>query len=332
MTSKALSDIYCAALPSVRDQPLQNIPKSLYAYVYKVSAKQQLRLCLLTLLVFPLTLVPLELQRRIVDGAIAGQDVGLLVLFGVLYLATVAGHGLLKFFRNIYLNRVAEGVTRILRMRIAHSEDFDTDPDEGTAQSIISSEAEKVGGFVAEAIAFPLLQAGIVLSVAGYMIVVEPIIATVAIAFLVPSMIVVAVSQPVLNRLSEKKITAARELGQCVLSDGRDKAGEDADPDGFIERIYGLRIRFGVIKNGAKSLNNLINHMGPLSVLMVGGWLVIQGQTQVGTIVAFMSGYERMTSPARDLFNFYRRLAMMRVQYGLVHDVAQSSDTNVATA
>jgi ABC-type bacteriocin/lantibiotic exporter with double-glycine peptidase domain len=197
--------------------------------------------------------------------------VGLLVPLGVLYLAVVAGQGLLKFLRNIYLYRVAEGVTRILRMRIAHSEDFDTDPDEGTTQSIISSEAEKVGDFVAESIAFPLLQAGIVLSVAGYMLVVESIIAAVAIAFLVPSMIVVAVSQPVLNRLSEKKITAARDLGQCVLSDGRDVAGEDADPDGFIERIYRLRLRFGVVKNAAKGLNNLINYMGPLSVLMVGG-------------------------------------------------------------
>jgi hypothetical protein len=42
------SAFYCAALPSVRDRPLRTMPKSLYTYVYKVSAKQQLRLCLLT--------------------------------------------------------------------------------------------------------------------------------------------------------------------------------------------------------------------------------------------------------------------------------------------
>jgi hypothetical protein len=33
-----------------------------------------------------------------------------------------------------------------------------------------------------------------------------------------------------------------------------------------------------------------------------------------------MSGYDRMTSPVRDLLNFYRRLSMMRVQYRLVAD------------
>lgn len=84
------------------------------------------------------------------------------------------------------------------------------------------------------------------------------------------------------------------------------------------------------IKHAAKAINNLINHLGPLSVLVAGGWFVIQGQTQVGTIVAFMSGYERMSGPARELLNFYRRLAMMRVQYRLVHDAGQAQPSDAA--
>lgn len=320
------SEVYCAALPSIDGRPLATMPKSLYAYVYKVSARQQVALCLLTLLVFPLALMPLELQRRIVDGAVAGEKMDTLFLLGGVYLAVALGHGVLKLARNIYNDRLAAGVTRILRKRIAHSEEFGTDPEEGTTQSIIASEAEKVGGFVAESIAFPLLQAGIVLSVAAYMLVVDPIVAAVAIGFLVPSMVVVAVAQPLLNRLSEKKITETRELGQCAISDGRGEAGPDADPDGFIERIYRLQLRFSATKHVTKGLNNLINQMGPLSVLMLGGWLVIEGRTEVGTIVAFMSGYQRMTDPARQLLNFYRRLAMMRVQYGLVHDAAQAKE------
>ncbi|MDN3722515.1 hypothetical protein QW131_32930 [Roseibium salinum] len=119
------------------------MPKSLYAYVGKVSARQQLRLCLLTVLVFPLTLVPLELQRRIVNGAIEGQNMDLLVRLGALYLAVVTVQGILKFVRNFYLDRVAEGVTRLLRKRIAHSDGFNSDPDEGTRQAIMSAEAEK---------------------------------------------------------------------------------------------------------------------------------------------------------------------------------------------
>ncbi len=333
-------DTYRAALPSVQDRPLRAMPDSLYGYVWKVSARQQVRLCLLSLLVFPLTLVPLELQRRIVDGAIEGGDLRLLFLLGGIYLGAVIVQGALKYVRNTYSNRVGEGVTRVLRKRIADQKGLDADVDEGTRQAILSAEAEKVGGFVAESIALPFLQGGIILSVAAYMLAVQPLIAAVAIGFLVPAMLVVALTQPVLNRLSKNKITVLRRLGEQVLGiggngdAGRDddaKGGGDRDADGnrdegdperHIERIYYLRLHFAATKYAAKAFNNLINHLGPLSVLMVGGWLVIEGQTEVGTIVAFMSGYERMTSPARDLLNFYRRQSMMRVQYRLVRGTA----------
>lgn len=320
-----LSELYRLALPPMRDGPLPRMPQRLYGYVRKVSGRQQARLCALTVLVFPLTLVPLELQRRIVNDAIAGTGLRLLLLLGGLYLAVVLVHGGLKYLRNVYQDRIGEGVTRLLRVRIAHAESFGAEVDDGTRQSVVSAEAEKVGGFVSESIAFPLLQGGIVLSVAGYMLVVEPLVAAVALCFFVPSLAVVAAIQPALNRLSERKTTSVRELGESLLGTGRGNARDDAGPDGLIARIYRLRIRISILKHAMKFLNNLFGNLGPLSVLMVGGWLAIRGETEVGTIVAFLSGYERMIDPARDLLNFYRRLAIMRVQYGLVRQAGAGS-------
>ncbi len=322
----ALCKLYMSALPPVRDRPMRAMPSALYAYVYKVSARQQLRLCLLTLIIFPLTLAPLELQRRIVNHAVAKADLGLLLELGALYFAVYLTMGVIKYFRNVYLARVAEGVTRRLRTRMVHSDAFGADPEEGTRQSILSSEAEKVGGFVAESLASPFMEAGLLLSITGYMFFVQPEIAAAAAAFLIPSTILVASFQPMLNRLSEKKITIRRELSQSVLQNAGDEGGEDSRASEQIERIYQLSVRFAVIKHLVKVLNNLINHMGPLSILMLGGWLVIQGQTEVGTIVAFLSGYQRMTRPARDLLSFYRRLSIMRVQYGLVQGVGQATE------
>lgn len=321
-----LTELYCSVLPSVREQPLPLMPTRLYAYVYKVSGGQQLRLCLLTILVFPLTLAPLELQRRIVDDAIAGSELGLLAMLGGLYLAILFVHGGMKYLRNIYQNRIAEGVTRLLRLRITHADAFGAEADEGTKQSIVASEAERVGGFVGESIAFPLLQGGIVLSVAAYMLVIEPIVATVALGFFIPSLLVVGFSQPILNRLAETKTTTVRELGECLIGKERGDAAAYAALDGLIERIYRLRLRISTVKYAIKFLNNLFGQLGPLSVLTVGGWLAIRGETEVGTIVAFISGYERMINPARDLLNFYRRLSIMRVHYGLVREAGQSAD------
>ena len=301
-------------MPAVSGKPLRRMPKLLYGYVVKASLPQQIPLCILTVMVFPLTLAPLELQRRIVDGAIEGGDVRLLAILGAIYLGAVVLMGLLKYIRNIYTEWVSEGVIRRLRHRIAGADGVDA--DDGTRQAILAAEAENVGGFVAEAIAFPLLQIGIIVSVIGYMLFVEPLMAIVAIVFLIPPTIVVAVSQPFLDKLSGRKIEAVRGLGEAAL----EKEGDDIRH--LIGRIYVLRLRFARIKHAMKSINNLLAHLGPLSILLVGGWLAINGETEIGTIVAFISGYERMNGPARDMLNFYRRLSMMRVQYKLVYEAS----------
>jgi len=307
------------------------MPEGLYSYVVSVSWRQQIPLCLLTFLVFPLTLAPLELQRRIVNEAIGGTDLDLLLWLGALYLAVALGQGGLKFVRNVYLERVGQGVTRRLRRRIVANETFGAEMAEGTKQSMIVAEAEDVGGFVAESLAFPLLQAGIVLSIAGYMLVVDPLVAVVALGFFGPSVILVAIVQPRLNRLTGDKTKTQRGLGEAVLEADLGHGGAASDDqrhagiDRLIERLYGLKIRIAGLKYGVKVVNNLLGHLGPLSVLVVGGYLVIQGQTTLGTIVAFISGYDKMSDPARELLNFYRRLSMMRVQYGLVREAANGS-------
>lgn len=315
-----LSQLYRWAFLPVGEWTGGPMSPSLYGYVLEVSSRQQVRLGLLTLAVFPLSLAPLELQRRIVNYAVAHSAVELLLSYGALYLAVLLLQGSLKFLRDVYMYKIAEGVTRVLRTKFVEHRRRDSTLDQGTKQAIISTESEKVGGFVAESISLPLLQAGTVLSIAAYMLVIEPLVAMVAIVFLAPSVIVVGLAQPVLNRLSRSKITVVRTLGDAVLRDGSRDATHGAEPEGLVRRIYCLRLRFARLKIATKSLNQLITGLGLLGILVVGGWLAIQGRTEIGIIVAFMSGYERMTGPARDLLNFYRRLSMMRMQYRLVAD------------
>ena len=58
--------------------------------------------------------------------------------------------------------------------------------------------------------------------------------------------------------------------------------------------------------------------MGPLVVLIVGGYLVIQGQTTIGTVVAFVSEFHRISGPLRDLLNFYREYEQAKVQLQMI--------------
>ena len=153
-------------LPALDDWRGGAMAPSLYAFVLQVSRKQQVQLGLLTLTLLPLSMVPLELQRRIVNDAVAHAELERLLSYGALYLGVLLLQGGLKFARDLYLHGIAEGVTQVLRRKIVRSEAADGVQD-GTRQSILAAESEKVGGFVAESIALPLLQAGTVLSITG---------------------------------------------------------------------------------------------------------------------------------------------------------------------
>lgn len=327
------SALFEAALPPVPRGPLRRLPHELYTYVWQVSRAQQLRLVLLTLLVFPLSMVPLELQRRIVNAAVEFEDFALVLALGGAYLAFIAVNGVLKWLRGAYLGRVAEDVIRRLRFRVVRTLDTEDDSEEGAKVSMVAAEVEKLGGFVAQAVADPLLQAGVFVSVFGYMLVVEPLVALVAFAFFVPSLVLTPILQNVINRLSERRIARVRELSRDMAHDdfdGLDEATLTAHYDPMIEDIHRLRVRIVVIKHALKVVNNALGHLGPLSVLVFGGWLVIQGQTEVGTIVAFVSGYERLMGPARDLLNLYRQYSQMRVQYRMVADAVRHVDATSA--
>jgi ABC-type bacteriocin/lantibiotic exporter with double-glycine peptidase domain len=216
---------------------------------------------------------------------------------------------------------VAEGVIRRLRFRIVRTLDTDDDSQEGAKVSMVAAEAEKLGGFVARAFADPLLQIGVFTSVFGYMLFVEPLVAIVAFMFFVPSLILTPLMQKLTNRYSAQRIERVRTLSRDMTHDDFDDLNEatlTAHYDPIIEDIHHYRVRIVLIKHLLKVFNNALGHLGPLSVLVVGGWLVIRGDTEVGTIVAFVSGYERLMNPARDLLNLYRQYSQMRVQYRLI--------------
>jgi ABC-type bacteriocin/lantibiotic exporter with double-glycine peptidase domain len=50
----------------------------------------------------------------------------------------------------------------------------------------------------------------------------------------------------------------------------------------------------------------------------LGGWLVVAGRTEVGTIVAFISGLAQISSPWGDLVDWFRDMQVSRVKYGLI--------------
>lgn len=308
------------------------VPNSLYSYVWQISREAQIRICLLVAVVAPLTAVPLELQRQIVDHAVASHEVWLLAAFGAAYLAVILVQGGLKYLLNLGKGRVLEMVSRDLRRRILERRRELSSPDQGTAPtspvdsgttvSILAAETEDIGGFASESLVTPLLQVSTILWVFGYLVWVEPLIAGLAILVYAPQVFLVPRVQAIVNRLARRRIALVRRLGRLAVD--LESIPEAQRPGWWVrsflltEHIFKTRILIYRYKYFLTFLGNLLDALGPLIVLVVGGYLVIKDQTNVSTFVVFISGFQKLADPWDQLINFYRSVSNARVSYSLV--------------
>lgn len=305
--------------------------KPLYAFIWRASARGQVILCLLTLLVVPLSMVPLELQRRILEDALGRREMSTLIWLAAAYLAVMLVQGGLKYVLNVQRGRVVEEVVRRVRLGIyaaslaPRPEDADPDeppPERGALVSMVAAEAESLGGFVGESVSIPLLQAGTVAVVLGYLVWVQPLIASFAIVVLLPQAIVVPWVQQTINRLARRHAKLVRKLGDHIV-----KPQPGAQADARLRRFrwladasYSVRMAIYRIKFLLTALGNFLDALGPLGVLFVGGIVVLYGRADIPTLLVFISGFQRVVDPWDQLVNFYRTAANAAVNYRLIVD------------
>jgi len=307
------------------------MPQSLYRFIWQSSRRQQVWLVLLTLLVAPMSMIPLELQRRIVDDAIHNQDLRYMFLLCGIYLAVLLLQGGLKYTLNVYRGGLVERIALQLRARIfdllvdeplKHREHSAT-MDKGAVVSMTSAEVEEVAGFVGDSISFPLLQAGTAFGTLGYLFWVQPEIAAFALALFVPQIVIVPLGQRRINRWAAIHARLLRKLGGVIVSSDKSSM-----------TLKHLERRFAKLSRGALTtrvlifrvkflltfLGNFVDALGPLIVLSVGGWLVLNGKTEVGTLVVFISGFQKVAEPWDQLLTFYRTTSNARTKYRLIVD------------
>ena len=281
-------------------------------YVVRSSGRHQIGLAILSVAVFGLSSVPLELQRRIVNDAIkqgaAETIVWLAIAYGVVALLEQG----LKLALNIYRAWVGEDAVRTLRNTLQHVEQ-DSSDEAGTHTSMIVAEAEPIGGFVGMAISEPLLQAGILASVIGYMTFLEPWTLVLSAGFLLPQAIFVPPMQQAINRRAEARIRTLRKVSGDIVETGT--------PEGErIERVFTLNMGIYKIKFGMSMAMNLLHYLAVAVALGVGGWFAVIGRVDVGMVVAVVSGLGKLNDPWRDLVSWGRELSVDSVKYRLFVD------------
>lgn len=322
------------------DEPGPYAAKGLYGYIWATSRRAQVLLALLSTFIFLLDLVPLELQRRIINEAIGQKALPTLLWLCGIYAAVTLVQGISKLTWNVYRNSVGEATSLRLRQSTFGAGLHHPEPggavNEGVGISIILSEADPVGLFVATSVSEPVLHGGVLLSVFSYLIYLQPWMAAVALALFVPQCLFVPMAQRAINRRTEERIQVMRQLSADIVTEATE--GEAAlEQEGrsyrrAVRSVYSLNMQIYRRKYSMNAAINLLYHLSTVGILLVGGWFVMQGKIQVGTVVAFVSGLAKVNDPWNDLVTFFRDMSNARVKYQLIAKVLDDQDAGEAAA
>jgi ABC-type bacteriocin/lantibiotic exporter with double-glycine peptidase domain len=72
------------------------------------------------------------------------------------------------------------------------------------------------------------------------------------------------------------------------------------------------------LKFSMNFLMNLMHHAGVAGTLGLGGYLVVLGEAEVGTVVAFVAGLKQLNDPWGGLVDWFRDLRVTQAKYGLL--------------
>ena len=308
------------------------LAETVFGYVWRTDARSQILLIALTVIVFLLSMAPLEFQRRIINDGLVSADLATLFVLCAAYAGTALAMGGLKLGLNVFRSHTSEKATRRLRERVHAACQANGAKMGGVEIEMVVSEVEPVGGFAGAAFSEPLLQGGILVTVFSYMLVIQPWMALVSMALFVPQMIFVPAMQRAINRRTRARIWVMRDMSANMLGDRGAKTKSAFARQ--TRRVFALNMQVFKWKFTMNFLMNGLYHLTVVGVFLVGGWFVLTGRATIGTIVAFATGIAQLNDPWGDLVNYFRDSSAAQVKYRLIAgavDLAAQTGTDRVT-
>ncbi len=320
--------------------------KSLFAFIWKYSRRDQLRLLAVTLLTFPMLFATLELPKRIINDAI-GSSTEMVSLFGYAltstqflmtlcagFLISVLLHGVVKMRLNTMKGVLAERMLRRFRYVLLNRmhrfpKSYFRKTSQGELVSMVTSEAEPMGGLMGDALSQPVFQAGQMLTILVFLFAQSVWFGLASIALIPLQAWLIPRLQRQINLLNKSRIQEVRRLASDI---GESAAGvSDLRLNGGLRyrmalfsdrlgRLYAIRFQIYQKKYFMKFINNFINQLTPFFFYSVGGYLAIRGDISVGALVAALAAYKDLSSPWKELLTYYNQVQDMSLRWAVVTD------------
>ncbi len=290
---------------------------SIWSYIRRMTGKSQAAACGLAVVVTFLNLVPIELQRRMIDNAIVENDLMLLLLLGGIYLASILALQAAKLSLNMMQGWLSESATLYTRQHLwsLRRGERSTDDKGRDIVSVLTTETEGLGNFAGTGPSNLMANASMLIGALAYMFYVAPVVAAAGLLLIAPQAFLAPLMQRRLNRYVAIRLRLMRRF---TASLDRGEAPNDEEIADRVRRLFRNQMGFFFWKFLMKAGLNILNAIAPLGVIVVGGWMVIEGQTTIGVVVAFVGGFSQIGDPIRQLISLYREAAQARVRHDLV--------------
>ncbi|MGC1495711.1 MAG: ABC transporter transmembrane domain-containing protein [Sulfitobacter sp.] len=299
---------------------------------------------LVTVTLFPLLYLTLELPKRIINDAIGagasvvdvfGYQISQITFLGVLcllFLVSVFVHGLMKMRINTMKGVLSERLLRRLRYgMIARILRFPAPYFERTSQgelvSMVTSESEPMGGLMGDALAQPVLQAGQMITILAFLFI-QSVTFGIAACLLIPLQAwLIPKLQKKINILNKQRVQQVRGLA-AEIGEGAVGAASLRTNGGWryhmalisdrLSQLYFVRFEIYQKKFFMKFINNFITQLTPFFFYAIGGYLTIKGEISVGALVAALAAYKDLSSPWKELLTYYNQTQDMALRWEVI--------------
>jgi putative ABC transport system ATP-binding protein len=308
--------------------------KPLFFWVFqRYRGLQFLLLVLIGVTVF-FRVVPLELQKRIINRAISLKKMDLLFIYCGFYLGAVILAGSLKYLINVLQGYLGQKILYEIRTELYQHVlrlplPFFRRTPPGMVISSLTSELSGVGDFLGSALAVPVINVLTLCGFAGYLLYLNPMLALLSFGIYPIEIVIIPMLQKHYNRINFERIDVNRSLsntiGEAITGVHEIQAHggypiENKKFATFAAKLVALRKRMYILNHGIKFTNNFFQNLGPFFLFLMGGYLTMVRRFDLGALVAFLSAYEKLYDPWKEIMDYYQDLQDSRVRYRRVMD------------
>ena len=317
---------------SGEDSRVRITERPLFYWILRRHRSMQLFLLFIIIVSLFFRVFPLEMQKRIINEAIYLKDTELLFLYCGLYMGAVTIAGLLKYAINVMQLFIGQKILVEMRTELYHHVlqlplQFYRKMQPGTVISAMTSELNAIGFFLGGALAIPITSVLTFVVFLGFMFNLNPLLAMLSIGVYPIELVLIPYLQKKYNTLNKRRVKTTRAMANVVNESisgiheihGNVSYGlEEEKLSSFIDQLHALMKKLFIVKYGIKFANNLFQSLGPFILFLVGGYMAINGEFTLGALVAFLSAYEKVYDPWKELIEYYQSYQDAKIRYSQI--------------